>query len=123
MQIAIFFAGVSLSIRKAKLVNLARLVLRKERKKIARLNIVITDNQHLREINRKFLRKNRVTNVISFDMGDVAEIYVSKDRARNKEELIYFIIHGLLHVIGYEHRNQRDEVLMEKKCFEYLEYV
>ncbi len=123
MQISVFSAGVSFSTKKTDLVRLMRSILRKERKKIDELNIIITDNQHIREINKKFLHRNRTTNVISFDMGDVAEIYVSKDSARDRQELIYFIIHGLLHIIGYEHRNYRAEKLMERKCFEYLQHV
>jgi rRNA maturation RNase YbeY len=53
-------------------------------------------------------------------MEEVSEIYVSQERAKDNEELYYYIIHGLLHIIGYDHRNKKEELLMGNKCCEYL---
>ena len=50
-------------------------------------------------------------------MDKVSEIYVSGEKAKNNRQLYYYIIHGLLHIIGYEHRNSKENKLMENKCF------
>lgn len=70
-----------------------------------------------------FLNKNRTTNVISFNLDDVSEIYVSCDKIKNIEQLYYYIIHGMLHIIGYDHKNKTGERLMDEKCLRYLEYA
>lgn len=84
------------------------------------LNIVIKDDAYLRALNMEYFHKKRATNVISFDLGDVWEIYVSRDRARDAEELDYYIMHGLLHLAGYDHQTRRDRMEMHDKCMESL---
>lgn len=103
--------------------KLIRKVVKKEKAKLDTLNIIITDNTYLKKLNALFFKKNRPTNVISFNMDDVSEIYVSRDKSRSNEELLYYIIHGLLHIIGYEHRNAKEELFMENKCLDYLRNV
>ena len=85
------------------------------------INIVIKDDPYLRALNEEYFHKKRGTNVISFDLGDIWEIYVSRDRARDAEELDYYIIHGLLHLAGYDHHNKRDRLRMHRKCIELLQ--
>ncbi len=85
------------------------------------LNIVIKDDAYLRGLNKEYFHKKRPTNVISFDLGDVWEIYVSRDRARDAEELNYYIMHGLLHLMGYDHNTRRDKLGMHRKCIELLQ--
>ncbi len=90
---------------------------------LANLNIVITDNNYLKKLNKMFFKKNRPTNVISFNMDEVCELYVSRDKVKDTKDLYYYIIHGLLHIIGYDHRNKEEVKIMENKCLKYLEYI
>lgn len=56
-------------------------------------------------------------------MGEVSEIYVSCDRAQNRDDLHYLVIHGLLHILGYDHKTKEEQKHMESMCLEYLEHA
>jgi probable rRNA maturation factor len=115
------FNQSSLSINKKKITKLVNKVLKEESFKLKKLNVIIADNNYLRMLNQMFFKKNRPTNVISFNMDEVFEIYVSGDKVRYEDELYYFILHGLLHIIGYDHKNREEEKFMEKRCLKYIE--
>ncbi|MBN2621147.1 rRNA maturation RNAse YbeY [candidate division WOR-3 bacterium] len=110
-------------VRESCIENLVAHVIDTEGVKAPALNIIITNDAHLKNLNKRFLKKNKPTNVIAFPMGEVNEIYVSYDQARTEGELYYFIIHGLLHLLGYEHDSKTDEKAMDKRCREYLNTV
>ena len=96
------------------------------------LNIVIVDNERIREINREYRNKDSVTDVISFafeevndveyeDVRFLGEIYISyercKEQARDfghsvRREFSYLAVHGLLHLLGYDHMNESDKKVM-----------
>lgn len=120
MRINIYETLQDPRISRERIRRLIRRVLKNERKEFAAVNVVLTDDAYLKRLNYEYFRKNRTTNVISFNLGDVAEIYISEYRARNTDELYYFVVHGLLHAIGYDHANRKESVLMNKKCLEYL---
>jgi ssRNA-specific RNase YbeY (16S rRNA maturation enzyme) len=123
MKINVFHDVECFSIDQATMRRLVTKILKSEKKKLKTLNIIITDNVYLKKLNTLFFKKHRATNVISFAMDDVAEIYVSAMKSRDREELYYYIIHGLLHILGYEHRTRHDELLMEEKCLHYLNEI
>ena len=96
------------------------------------LNIVIVDNKRIQEINKEYRNKDAVTDVISFafeevkdvDYDDVrflGEIYISYERCVSqageyghsvKREFCYLAVHGLLHLLGYDHMNEEDKKVM-----------
>ncbi|MBM3314256.1 rRNA maturation RNase YbeY [candidate division WOR-3 bacterium] len=105
---------------------LARRCARRLRRAPVRVNIVFVNDRYLRGLNRRFLGRDRPTDVISFPpapgpasrTGDVppAEVYVSRDQARIQareygvsygEELRRLVLHGLLHLAGLTHRRMR----------------
>ncbi len=92
----------------------------------ASVSLVLTDDERIRILNRDFLETDRPTDVLSFplaDPGDLAdrsrdlflgEIYISVETARAQakaarrpfpREVAHLLIHGLLHLIGYDHAN------------------
>ncbi len=123
MKVNIFNDSDSLSIDKKKIVNLVKKVAKEEKFTVHELNIVIADNKYLKKLNKIFFKKNRPTNVISFNMGEISEIYISCDKLKNNDDLYYYIIHGLLHIIGYDHRTKKENTIMNNKCVQYLPYV
>ncbi|MDD6272887.1 MAG: rRNA maturation RNase YbeY [bacterium] len=96
------------------------------------LNIVIVDNEKIQEINREYRNKDAVTDVISFafeEVDDVSyedfrflgEIYISYERCVSqasdyghsvKREFCYLAVHGLLHLLGYDHMVDEDKKIM-----------
>ncbi len=100
--------------------RLVKKVLKDEGKAISAVNIIIADGGYLRRLNEIYLNRKRTTNVISFNLGEISEIYVSDKMARDSYELNYYILHGLLHLLGYAHRNKREGADMNRKCAEYL---
>ncbi len=92
------------------------------------LSIVITDDQEITRLNRQYFRRNRPTNVISFPMtadglpllpnkilGDVvisaetAQRQAGRTGGRAKEEILFLLIHGILHLTGYDHERTKEE--------------
>lgn len=84
-----------------------------------RLNLIFLDDKAIRRINRRFKGSDRPTDVLSFPLGTgsrgtgkyLGEIYISVDRAAAQskifdsdinEELVRYVIHGILHLFGYD---------------------
>jgi probable rRNA maturation factor len=120
MRINIFTTSGKKRAESGEIRRLIRRALANEKKSFENVNVILSDNAYLRRLNKKYFNKKKTTNVISFNLGQVAEVYVSEERARDMYELYYYILHGLLHVIGYDHTCKSKEALMNKKCQEYL---
>jgi probable rRNA maturation factor len=76
------------------------------------VDVLISGNQRLRQLNRRFRRKNKPTDVLSFPRpsgGDIAiSAQIAGDNARLyghsvADELKILVLHGILHLAGYEH--------------------
>lgn len=99
------------------------------------LAVVLVDDREITRLNRQYFRRNRPTNVISFPMleetplsprgrvlGDVvissetAEREAAEVRKKTEDEVLFLLIHGILHLVGYDHEKVRkDRVEMEAK--------
>jgi probable rRNA maturation factor len=82
---------------------------------------LITDDRELRALNRRFLRKNFPTDILSFPSpnGAAGEIAISLDRAAEQaagfghsvdQELRILMLHGLLHLAGMDHERDRGQM-------------
>ena len=76
------------------------------------VNVLITGNARVRELNRRFRRKNKPTDVLSFPRVEGGDIAISLDIARENakqfghsstDELKVLVLHGMLHLAGYDH--------------------
>lgn len=99
------------------------------------VNIIIVDNEKIRTINLEYRNIDRETDVISFALEDddtfiklpiriLGDIYISIDKARTqaieyghslKRELAFLTVHGILHLLGYDHMIKSDEEVMFQK--------
>jgi probable rRNA maturation factor len=74
-----------------------------------------------RRLNRTFRKKNRATNVLSFDSGDVVlchPVIEREARAQGKTlgaHYAHLVVHGCLHLRGYDHEKKQDAARMEAR--------
>ena len=82
------------------------------------ISIAIVDSLEIKKINNQYRKKNKPTDVLSFGKigEDLLEIVICpKEVKKNgkvfKEELKRVVIHGILHLIGYDHEKSKKEAL------------
>ncbi|OHB98153.1 MAG: rRNA maturation RNase YbeY [Planctomycetes bacterium RIFCSPHIGHO2_12_39_6] len=108
----------------------------KVEKKNAELNLVFTDNKKIKKINKTFLGHNFVTDVISFAYNNASlennisgEIIISVEMAVKlaqklkctiEGEIALYLVHGLLHLLGYNDKLKRDARKMHQREKELL---
>jgi len=127
-------------ILRAKISKLIEYALRKLHTESACVSINFVSRRIMQQMNRKYRGKDRVTDVLSFavydgspaefigvnDLGDIFIcIPVIEKQAREfgvtvEEELFRMLVHGLLHLLGYDHEKSKKE---EKKMFDLQEKI
>lgn len=103
-------------------------IAKKEKKRIGDLTYVYCSDDYLLSLNQRFLNHNTLTDIITFDYSEAktlsGEIYISIERvAENAEkfnvafedELHRVMIHGVLHLAGYNDKRPAEKALMRKK--------
>ena len=104
-------------------------------------NVIIVDNEKIHEINKEYRGIDRPTDVISFALEDdksfnrsdiriLGDIYISIDKVFEqadtyghsfRRELSFLTVHGILHLLGYDHMIEEDEKIMFSKQDEILD--
>ena len=98
------------------------------------LSILITGDDQIHELNREYLNRDKSTNVLAFPMTDdpdgietemLGDIVVSVDTAKREasemgitlhERIYELLVHGLLHLMGYDHEiSEKDEKIMRRE--------
>jgi probable rRNA maturation factor len=91
------------------------------------VHVLITGDERIRDLNRRFLGRDEPTDVLSFPDGDLlpsgrvlqGEIVISLDAARRQaeaahhgelRELSELALHGVLHLVGYDHERDHGEM-------------
>ena len=95
-------------------------------------NVIIVNNQEIHKLNKNYRNIDRPTDVITFALEDfddgiklsirmLGDIYISYDKVISQaneynhsktRELCFLAIHGLLHLLGYDHMNKEEEKIM-----------
>lgn len=114
--------------------NVIKRTLKHENVLNAIFSIIFVDNESIRKINKEYRGIDRETDVISFALEDnsdiidneirvLGDIYISIPKCIEqsevyghsiKRELSFLTVHGLLHLLGYDHMNKEDEEEMFK---------
>lgn len=88
------------------------------------LNVVLSDNDFIKEYNEKYRNIPSETDVLSFpsdEDGELGDIIISIDRVKSQSieynhsferELSFLLIHGILHCLGYDHQTKDEEEVM-----------
>ena len=120
-----------------KLIKAFEYLCSKEKILNSSINFRILNDIEMTELNRKFRKKNKSTNVLSFtnedisksltgNLGDIAVSYEfleeeSKQLNKNFDDhIIHMLIHGVYHILGLDHENDATANKMENKEIELL---
>ncbi|RKZ22292.1 rRNA maturation RNase YbeY [bacterium] len=121
----------NLSRGKRKVERLAKLILQEEGLD-GEVSITFVGDREIRELNKRYLGRDRPTDVIAFPIhehGIIGDIYISIDTAKRQaaqygqtleEELLLLTAHGVLHLAGYGDRTEEERKKMREKERYYL---
>ena len=96
------------------------------------LELLLTTNAEIHELNRTYRGKDSPTDVLSFGLEDpqnLGQLVISLDRTAQQaqevghsfeKELQFLFAHGLFHLLGYDHENPADEAVMLAKVYAFL---
>ena len=103
---------------------------------IGDINYIFSSDEYLLEINKKYLKHNYYTDIITFNYNQEkilnGDIYISIDRVKDNakelnvlfdKELNRVMIHGILHLIGFDDRTEKEKKIMrseENNCLSLL---
>ena len=128
MSIRIFYDETDFRLKGwRKAVGIIKKVIEKEQKISGDLSFIITDDESLRKINVEFLEHDYYTDVITFNYNEKdfinGEVYISLDRVTENalnynvslnNELLRILIHGVLHLVGYDDRDEESRSEMRR---------
>ncbi len=123
-----------------ELENLLKNICQDEKLGDGEFNVIIVNEKKIHELNKTYRGVDRVTDVISFALEDdksfqienyrmLGDIYICIEKVKSqailyghsfKRELSFLAVHGLLHLLGYDHMNEEDEKIMFAKQEEVL---
>lgn len=126
-----------------KLTTITKKMLKLLGQKRGMLSVVLVRNRQMRELHRRYLGKDRTTDVLAFGQGEgrfcipdpfsfLGDVVVSVDEAKRvgprfghrwDEELLFYICHGILHLKGWRDSTPQDRVRMERKQEQILKRV
>jgi probable rRNA maturation factor len=107
-----------------------------EGKEAEGINIIFCSDEYLLGINKNYLDRDYLTDVISFSLGDenpiLGDIFISLDRIKENagnlsqafdKELDRIVIHGILHLVGYNDQDTEEKIRMTELEDRYLELL
>ncbi|MGM0409488.1 MAG: rRNA maturation RNase YbeY [Bacillota bacterium] len=97
-----------------------------ENRDSAIVSLALVDNDKIKELNKKYRKKNESTDVLSFPMDEDiwGDIIISTDKVLEQaeeyghsidRELSYLFTHGVLHLLGYNHKSTSTKEVMRSK--------
>lgn len=126
-------------VKLSHIAGIVRTILRREGVRDASLNIIFVSSRKIRSLNRQYLRRDYVTDVLAFDLSDVnrpgqvsGDIAICVDMARRNakayqtsldRELVLYVAHGILHLLGFDDHAPAGIRAMRAKEREILEYL
>ena len=135
-KVAISSTQKALRVPRKAIAELVAFVSSAQGYRVADADIAVVDSAKMAELNRRHLRRSGATDVLSFDLseapkaglsvqlivcGDVAAAEAASRGLTGRRELLLYVVHGLLHVMGHEDESIRGSVRMRARQEELLE--
>jgi probable rRNA maturation factor len=123
-----------------KLNKIVSTILGQEKMSDCVINLRLLNDKEMRKLNMQFRQKDKTTNVLSFpnddisvkqtkNIGDIA-ISVEYVKAEAKKEgktfddhIVHMLAHGVYHILGYDHENNENAMIMENKEIQTLKKI
>jgi rRNA maturation RNase YbeY len=115
--------------------NWLKFVAQHEGRKLGDISVIFCSDPYILDVNKKYLQHDYYTDIITFDYceGDVlsGDLFISVDSVREnasfygtdfENELNRVIVHGVLHLIGYDDHTEEDIAVMRSKEDFYLSH-
>ena len=126
--------GTKIIFEKKKLNDWIKYTVNNEGKIIGDIQYIFCDDDYLLDVNKKFLQHDYYTDIVTFPLSENSnvisgEIYISLDRVAENailnntdfdNELARVVIHGVLHLLGYDDHSDNEKKEMRKKEDYYL---
>lgn len=116
-----------------KIINDIELLFNNEFNNDKEVSVIFVTTDEIHEMNKQYRNIDRPTDVLSFEEKDeedyLGEIFICEDKVyeqalsynhSNEREFAFLLTHGLLHLLGYDHMNKDDEIVMFNKQDELL---
>jgi probable rRNA maturation factor len=132
-QIYIRTENAELPVEHRQIKEMAQRAFRYSRKKVKDISLVVCDDQFISRLNSSYTGRSGPTDVLSFSMIEglslpfdssiLGDIVISLETAKRQalqfdqtleQEFLILFIHGLLHLLGYDHSNPEEERLMHQ---------
>jgi len=111
-----------------------KMVAESEIKRLGDISIIFCSDPYILEVNLKYLQHDYFTDIITFDYCEgnrlSGDLFISVDSVREnaeyysvefEDELNRVIVHGILHLIGYDDHSDEEKIIMRKKENYYLQ--
>ncbi len=121
-------------INKAFIIKVSKTTLKNSKAPFSEIDLIFVNNKYIKKLNKKYLKRNRITDVIAFNYNKgikfpnqdrlFGEIFVSIEQARKQaklynhsfdKEIAILVIHGILHLLGWNDRTKNQRKKMEEK--------
>ena len=134
-NILFFTEDISFTLKeKTKIRDWIKKAIEDHQKKLKSINYIFTTDNYLSNINEDYLQHNTLTDIITFNLSTApnlieSDIYISIDRIIENskcyslpftEELHRVMIHGILHLLGFNDKKEPEKKEMRKKENHYL---
>lgn len=105
-----------------------------EKHELESMDYIFCNDEYLLTLNQNYLNHDTLTDILTFPLSEpnaplIAEIYISTDRVKENAQLFHtsfelelhrVMIHGVLHLCGYDDHSDKDKKAMRRKEDEYL---
>ena len=125
MEITLKNLQKKIPLPRAKILKAAKAAFRKLDFAAMSLSIVFAGTRRMRAINKKYLKHDHVTDVLTFDFGKsqqgeiiicpyVAAVQARSHQTSTENEIILYVMHGILHLAGFDDHRPKDILQMRR---------